>query len=62
MGNHDEKAGAVLFSQLSIDSADAIYKAVWGTPPDAVPNTSMPILQKLGFLTVGYATAFNWTP
>lgn len=29
---------------------------------DATPDTSMPILQKLGFVTVGYAAAFNWTP
>jgi GNAT superfamily N-acetyltransferase len=26
---------------------------------DANPETSMPILQKLGFVTIGYATAFN---
>jgi len=29
---------------------------------DAMPDTSMPILEKLGFLTIGYATAFNWAP
>lgn len=29
---------------------------------DARPDTSMPILQKLGFKTIGYATAFNWSP
>jgi len=29
---------------------------------DAMPDTSMPILRKRGFLTIGYATAFNWTP
>lgn len=29
---------------------------------DARSDTSMPILQKLGFMTLGYATAFNWSP
>lgn len=29
---------------------------------DADPQTSMPILAKLGFVTIAYATAFEWEP
>ena len=28
---------------------------------DANPNTSMPILNKLGFVTLAYSTPYNWT-
>jgi|GEM_PF-1152554 len=29
---------------------------------DARPDTSMPILEKLGFIRIAYATAYNWYP
>lgn len=29
---------------------------------DARQDTSMPILEKLGFIRIAYATAFNWSP
>lgn len=29
---------------------------------DARPDTSMPILEKQGFIRIAYATAFNWEP
>ncbi len=29
---------------------------------DARPDTSMPILEKLGFIRIAYAIAFNWEP
>jgi len=48
---------AVVASRLQ-EAQDRHYKLL---TVDAKPDTSMPILKKLGFVTIAYSTPYNWT-